>query len=122
MPATALLGDESGAGEKRVRHLRFVRPATIGPRASILEALGLLMREPSGVLLTSHRGRPAVLTQGDVERVLPSTASSLARDELTSRVERVRVADAIPGATATLEVDASLGTAVEALRRSGWRP
>lgn len=85
MQASAMTGGDGGAGETRVRHLRLVRAATIGPKASILDALGLLRQEPSGVLLTSHRGRPALLTQGDVERVLPSPASSLARNERSHR-------------------------------------
>ncbi len=59
------------------RQLGLERPPTVGPRLSILDALGLLMAEPSQLLLTSDEGRPAVLTRADLERFLPSPATTL---------------------------------------------
>ncbi len=104
------------------RQLGLERPPTVGPRLSILDALGLLMAEPSQLLLTSDEGRPAVLTRADLERFLPSPATSLARYERISRVERVRVEDAVLGPARTVAAGASLGATVAQLREADWRP
>ncbi|HEY8490054.1 MAG TPA: EamA family transporter [Dehalococcoidia bacterium] len=106
----------------RLREIPPVRAPFVEERDSITRALRLLEEDRAAVLLTTYRGRPAVLTRADLERLLPSPATTLARYEVPDLVERVQVREAVRGPAPVLSADEEVRRAVAVMREWEWRP
>lgn len=106
----------------RLRDIAPMRAPFIPDSESIVEALRLLNQSRAPALLTTYRGQPAVLDRADIELVLPSPASSLARYEMPDLVERVKVREAVRGPAPLLSTNDTLARAVAIMREWDWRP
>jgi hypothetical protein len=100
----------------------LARHAAIGDGVSVADALAALARDRLDVMLVEHGGPAHALTRGDLERVLPSPATALARHEIPELLRRVTVRHALRAPAATIDGGASLLAAAHALRDAGWRP
>jgi len=102
--------------------LPIANPPTISAKQSIVDAMKLMTQHDCKCVLTTIDGEPAVLTQADIDRVLPSPATSLARYEVPARLERISVRHAVHSPSPTVPMDASIETATSAMRANGWAP
>ncbi len=102
--------------------LPVVSPPTISANRSIVDAMDLMLRHELGFLLTTIDGKPTVLSQADVDRVLPSPATSLARYEVPARLERISVRHALRGPSPTVPIEAPVERATAIMRANGWAP
>jgi CBS domain-containing protein len=100
----------------------LARHATVDGGASVHDALAMLATGRLDVLLVVHGGAAHVLTRGDLERVLPSPATALARHEIPELLGRVAVRHALRTPARAIAAGAPLREAVQALRAAGWRP
>jgi len=100
----------------------IARHATVDAGSSVHAALAILAADRLEVLLVTHAGATHALTRGDLERVLPSPATALARHEIPELLRRVAVRHALRAPAATIDGGASLLAAARALRDAGWRP
>ncbi|MEX2229773.1 MAG: CBS domain-containing protein [Dehalococcoidia bacterium] len=100
----------------------LARHAAIGDGVSVADALAAFARDRLDVMLVEHGGPAHALTRGDLERVLPSPATALARHEIPELLRRVTVRHALRAPAATIDGGASLLAAAHALRDAGWRP
>ena len=102
--------------------LVLVRPPALPASASIAVAMRTMLDSGVSHILSDLDGAPAVLTRADVDRVLPSPATSLARYEVPARLERVTLRHALRAPSPTLPRTASVAEAVRALRDAAWVP
>ncbi len=93
----------------------------VAPRAR-WRALRDVWRDDPSAVFACVQGARVYLLAGDDERVMPSPATSLARYELAERVDQIRGAQALLGPAPVVDVSASLGEVVSALRRAPRRP
>lgn len=89
---------------------------------TIVDALRLLNGSGAPALLTTDRGRPAVVTRADLDLVLPSPASSLARYEIPALLARVKVAEAVRGPAPVVSRHDSVAKAIAMMGEWDWRP
>lgn len=94
----------------------------LSSRASVGAAMRLMLDEGVDAVLSELDGAPAVITRADVDRVLPSPASSLAAYEVPGRVDRIRLAHALRGPSPTVPPATRVGEVVQRMREAGWRP
>jgi acetoin utilization protein AcuB len=102
--------------------LPIANPPTISAKRSIVDAMKLMTQHDCNCVITTIRGEPAILTQADVDRVLPSPATSLARYEVPARLERISVRHAVHHPSPTISIDASIESATSIMRANAWVP
>ena len=102
--------------------LPITNPPTISEKRSIVDAMKLMTQHDCTCVITTIRGEPAILTQADVDRVLPSPATSLARYEVPARLERISVRHAVHHPSPTVSIDASVESATSIMRANAWAP
>ena len=102
--------------------LPIANPPTISAKRSIVDAMKLMTQHDCNCVITTIRGEPAILTQADVDRVLPSPATSLARYEVPARLERISVRHAVHHPSPTISIDASIESATRIMRANAWVP
>lgn len=106
----------------RLREIPLIQAPFVDERASITLALRIMDASGSPVLLTTCRGRPAVLTRSDIQLLLPSPATTLARYEVPDLVERVLVREAVRGPAPLVSAGEEVRRAVALMREWEWRP
>ncbi len=106
----------------RVRDLPLLLPQFMEERESIVEAIRLLDASGARLLLTACGGCPAVVQRSDLEAVLPSPATLLARYEIPALLERIRLCEAVRGPAPLVHPDEGLRRAVAIMREWEWRP
>ena len=99
-----------------------IDPLVVHKRTSVIDVMAALESSPWPVVLTLDHGRHAAITRADIDLLMPSPATTLARDELVHRVDRVPVSEAIRHATPTVESCSTVGAAIDAMSQAHWRP
>lgn len=112
----------SGLAALRLRDVPLVAAPFLDCGSSVLEALQVFQRSRAPGLLTTCSGRPAVVTRLDIDLVMPSPATTLARYEMPGLLERVKVADAVRGSAPVLGMEDRLPKAVAMMQAWDWRP
>lgn len=107
--------------DRPIRELAAIEPVMLSDRASVLDALAALQDEGS-VVLVDGRGGPSAVIRADIELLLPSPATLLARHELVDRVDRVALREAVRHETPTVQPETSVSEAIAVMRDAHWRP
>lgn len=115
-------GSGAGCPPLRVGDVALLPAPSINERRPIVDALRLLNETGAPGLLTTHSGRPAVVTRADIEIVLPSPATTLARYEISALIQRIAVREAVPGPTPVVRLDDELPRVVRTMSECEWRP
>jgi len=115
-------GSGAGSSPLRVGDVALLQVPAISERRPIVHALRLLNETGAPGLLTMHSGRPAVVTRADIELVLPSPVSTLARYEIPALIQRIAVREAVPGPTPVVWLDDELPQVVRTMSECEWRP
>ena len=102
--------------------LVLARPPALPASASVAIAMRTMLDSGVTSILSDLDGAPAVLTRADVDRVLPSPATSLASYEVPARLERITLRHALRAPSPTLPRTATVAEAVRALRDAAWVP
>lgn len=110
------------SADMSLAELGLVAPPTLPASASVATAMRTMLDTGVTHILSDLDGAPAVLTRADVDRVLPSPATSLAHYEVPARLERVTVRHALRGPSPVLPGSASVADAVCVLRAASWAP
>ena len=108
--------------DTRLSDLPMTPPVVLPPATSVAVAMRRMLETGVPYILSELDGAPAVLTRADVDRVLPSPATSLARYEVSARLERVTIRHALRAPSTTLPVTATVAEAVRRLRDAAWAP
>lgn len=111
-----------GLARLRVRDVALLPAPSISESRTIVDALRLLDDTGAPGLLTTHQGRPAVVTRSDIELMLPSPATTLARYEVSALISRVQLREAVRGPTPVVGADHELRNVIYAMGEWGWRP
>ena len=97
----------------QVRHLMSTTPVTISPEASVREAERLMQRTQANPLVVVRDGQlMGLLTDLDVQTVLPSPATSFSKGELLYLLEKLAVRQAMTSDVVTVTPDCSVSEAV----------
>lgn len=124
--STPKLLDRAGCPEHlldgQIGDIIAIDPLVVHKRTSVIDVLAALEAGPWPVVLTLDHGRHAAITRADIDLLMPSPATTLARDELVHRVDRVPVSEAIRHATPTVESCSTVGAAIDAMSQAHWRP
>ncbi len=114
--------DGFGLAALRLRDVPLVAAPFLDSGSSVLEALQVFQSSRAPGLLTTCSGRPAVVTRSDIDLVMPSPATTLARYEIPALLDRVKVADAVRGVAPVLGVEDRVRKAVALMQEWDWRP
>ncbi len=124
--STPKLLDRAGCPEHlldgQIGDVIAIDPLVVHKRTSVIDVMAALEAGPWPVVLTLDHGRHAAITRADIDLLMPSPATTLARDELVHRVDRVPVSEAIRHATPTVESCSTVGAAIDAMSQAHWRP
>ena len=92
---TGVTAMNTPSADMSLAEIGLVAPPTLPASASVATAMRTMLGTGVAHMLSDLDGAPAVLTRADIDRVLPSPASSLARYEVPARLERVTVRQAL---------------------------
>lgn len=97
---------------RQVRHLMEPQPVTVSPDTRVLEAQALMRHQDVTHLPVITTGRlVGILSERDIQTVLPSPATSLSKWELTYLIDKLTVRQAMGTEVVTVNPTASVAEA-----------